>query len=274
MLKWVLRSVLINTVLLFAVNAQAQTNHGISALGLCSIRFDCEGFLESFPANSVIRTGWLDNTFGDDCPCAAKLLSKPQRKIVRVHLLNGPGLRNRRLGDYEVLAGEAVASAEGKILKKDPQLLARYRERLNKLRLLFAGAVNTELLLSACLENNFSKGARQVLHDEALQVFPSVRLVDNPLRDSCISGLICEFHGTPGQKRPPYIVDTDGLDLTEIDLIKLSNEHKSALFVLAWAHGSNGSLGKGPFKDPRVRTDYTVGPQWNPFREWLKAEKF
>ena len=106
--------------------SQASAAPALSYLGLCQKSWPCEKSLSAFKGQSVIRTGWLERTFGSKCPCAERLLNDRRPKEIRVHLSNGPCLRNKRCGPYEVFYGETIATANRKVKAGDKKLLDKF----------------------------------------------------------------------------------------------------------------------------------------------------
>ena len=82
-------------LLFFPLVVEAQ---GISYLGLCHKTWECRKTLQSFANRKEILVGWLEGSFGSECACGDKILASPRPKIIRIHLANGPCLRNRRCG--------------------------------------------------------------------------------------------------------------------------------------------------------------------------------
>ena len=105
----------------------ARAEVGLSYLALCHKSWPCGPSLNAFHGLPVIRTGWIEHTFGSECECAKRLLNDPRPKEIRVHLSNGPCLRNRRCGPYEVFAGETIASANRKVIRGDKRLLKKFK---------------------------------------------------------------------------------------------------------------------------------------------------
>ena len=248
-------------------------NHGVSALGLCSPHFDCTSFISAFEEASVIRTGWIDNSFSDSCSCGIRLLHHHAPKIVRIHIANSPCLRNQRCGVYEIFYGEDPLSADQKIKSREQQLLSRFRRRWAVVKSQIAGAVNARLLISNCLECDLSEESRAVLIEEARAFFPDLEFVDNPMPYSgpCLPRTICEYHSSPPPQSGPYIVDLDGTDFYSIDPVRLSQEHSAALMVLMWTPSFNGAPAGQPFIDPRERVSFPSRLDFDAVRAWVRA---
>lgn len=176
--------------LLLAIGAMAESNRGSSDLGLCSKNYSYSNFIRSFNDSKVIRTGWLDNTFNArGCPNAERLIRESKPLDLRIHILNGPGLRNQRLERHEIHYGYTLASLERAIKRNDPRFIRKFRARLLRLKSLLAKRRGEmSVMISPCLECDLSKPQRLKLLRETARVFPAYPLVDNPLRDTCLRG--------------------------------------------------------------------------------------
>ena len=238
--------------LLCALVASSAYGQGASLLGLCHPDFKCDSIKRLFVGQEVIVTGWLENTFGTTCSCADSLLNDPRPKIVRVHIVNSPCLRNKRCGPYEVFYGESIESAStqfgrgrGKAVNKFKRSLARLKKRL-------AGAQNLTCYLSPCLECDLNGRARRVMADMVSAVLPDCRIVDSVYRQRCLPGSICEKHGDKPRVTKPCIVDLDGTDGREVDLENWIESYKECDLAYYWEPWMN-CMGDS-FKDPRART--------------------
>jgi hypothetical protein len=243
--------------LFWAGVAQADgENLGLSMLGLCHKLWPCQESLQAFKGLPRIQTGWLMQTFADDCRCGRKLLSDPRPKVVRIHIANGPCLRNRRCGQYEIFAGETVASADRKVRKKDERLLSRFKVVLAKTKALLQNAQGElKCYVSPCLECDLSDRARQVLFGLASEYLPGCRQVDSVFSQRCLPGKVCEKHGEKPSLNAPCIADLDGVDYQKADVIGFAERFKHCEMAHLWAlklnlidpHGTS-------FIDPRKRT--------------------
>lgn len=237
-------------VVLFATTAQAEA--GLSYLGLCHPQFNCAGVLYSFRDRPIV-TGWLENSFGPSCACGERLLKDPRRKVIRVHLANGPCLRNRRCGKHEVFYGETIRTANRKVLRRDLTLLnkfkavaERFKERLKYNR----GGLTC--YVSPCLECDLSNNARRVLLRITSHILPNCLRVDNPLNYKCIQGNICEQHGDKPNVVKPCIADLDGTDGKAVDISDYRRRTIQCDMRLYWELGYN-CIRPGAFIDPSKR---------------------
>lgn len=223
---------------------------GHSYLAMCHPKWPCKSSLSQF---KNLNTGWLEHTFGQTCPCADRLLRSRKPKIVRVHLLNGPCLRNKRCGRYEPFNGLTIAKANRLIARRNPKLIGkitaimqRASERLTKARQPLTCYVST------CLECDLGYGQRYYLAELAAAYFPQCSLVDNIVRGRCLPGFICEKHGSNPNLKAPCIADLDGVPLESVDVKKYLESTKQCAVRYLWTYAYNCISGDR-FVDPRQR---------------------
>lgn len=240
---------------LIASNLQAQSSQinklkngfeGESFLGLCHQRFQCTKAQALFSAEGPLVFGWLDGTFNnsstndDRCPCGSELLRSQRDKIVRVHIINGPGLRNQRLQRHELGYGFTISTLDQEILKEpssnqDSEFLMKFRLRLRAVadQIKSAGGGVT-CYISPCLECDLADESRKKLLRIAGEEVSACHLVDNPLKKSCLPGYICETHQVNRSKPAPCIADMDGVDQRDVDQTEWRNTHKHCLIRFKW----------------------------------------
>lgn len=240
-------------LLLLALMATAQAQ-GVSYIGLCNKTWDCNGVKATWSGQDTIITGWLEQSFGRACKCADELLRSPKDKIIRVHLINSPCVRNGRCGPQEVLAGETVASASRKVARKDRRIIRKYvavikrfKNRLNQ------SQGGLQCYVSACLECDLSVAARRVLNTYLSRYLPGCNIVDNPLRQRCLKGTICEKHGVNPKLSAPCIADLDGEDGKEVDLREFYRNTKQCDIRFYWDPRLNCNNPYARFLDPMKR---------------------
>jgi hypothetical protein len=121
------------------------------------VKYSLEAF-ETCP-NAAISLLW--NTFGNNFSGLAGWKELKKRHILEVHLLNGPGLRNKRLGKYEVLYGETPQSFNDALIRQDKKLIKRletyFRDAARALGQTLPA--DAELYISPDLESNLSHPA-------------------------------------------------------------------------------------------------------------------
>jgi hypothetical protein len=244
----------LTAVLLTSISSARAQNVGLSYLAMCHKTWPCYQSLAAFDGASVIRTGWLEGTFNSACPCGDMVLSDPRPKVIRVHLSNGPCLRNKRCGSYEVFAKETVASANRKIKRGDSRLMRRFDRVVNR----FAKRLENNRGLLSCyvspvLESDFDERARRILLSYVGLRLPGCRLVDSIVRGRCLPGTICEKHGDKPSLSDPCIADLDGAFLPEVSVPNYLQLTKKCDISYIWDIGFNCNEWSVPFKDPRKR---------------------
>lgn len=224
-----------------------------SLLGLCHPQFNCTNVKKLYDGQETIIAGWLENTFGESCKCADALLSDPRPKVIRVHLVNGPCMRNKRCGKYEVFSGYTAAGAsrefgrgKGRAVRRFQKVLARAKQRIE------AAKGEVKCFVSPCLECDLDDKARRNMLRLVHDALPSCYLVDNPLRQRCIKGTICEKHGEHIKVQAPCIADLDGTNGATIDIQKWANSVKHCELSYYWEPWMNCI--RGEFIDPRKRS--------------------
>ncbi len=243
-------------IILFTFELAAAEVLGISDLGLCHPKMDYSRFISQFEGQPVIVTGWLDNTFNKNgCPNAVRLMTEPRPMIARVHILNGPGLRNKRLEKHEIHYPLTIDRLDKKIKKMHPDIIAPFIQRLLTLQALFASRTGeTTLFISPCLECDLSNESRRILLTLARQAFPTALLVDNPLKQKCMSGFICEKHGD--KNTPAGILDLDGKPLTDVNIKAWKKSTKAKYLRYAWLPCNNGLKIGEEWKPPTKRKSF------------------
>ena len=233
------------TILLVSLFAPTVTA-APSYLAMCHKQWNCDATL------GETVTGWLENTFNEDCPCGDKFLAQPEPKTIRVHLANSPCMRNKRCGRYEVLWGYTKASAsravhiEGSRLnKRFDAVLERFKKRLE------AASGTVSCYVSPCLECDLNGRARRALLDRVSAALPNCILVDNPYGQRCLKGYTCEGHGQAPAVSRPCIVDLDGKDGRTLDVKKWVDQYRHCDLAYYWEPWMNCIRGK--FIDPRRR---------------------
>jgi len=224
-----------------------------SLLGMCHKKWDCERTENLF--KHTIVTGWVESTFGEKCACADKLLSSPKPKVIRVHLVNSICMRNRRCGRYELFYGETRVSASRKIIRGDKRILEGFNRILERAAVrIETSKGNLRCYISPCLECDLSASARRILLDLVSARLPNCVLVDNPHRQSCLEGYVCESHGESPKVRKPCIVDMDGVDGRLLNVKSWVEKYRSCDLRFYWEPWMNCNTAVGGrFVDPRKR---------------------
>jgi hypothetical protein len=243
------------TVVILATCATARAEAGLSYLALCQRTWPCAKSLAAFDGTDTIRTGWLEGTFGSVCSCANTFLKDPRPKVIRVHLANGPCLRNGRCGRYEVFYGQTVASANRRIKQGDRRLLSRFATAAKRLaRRLASSTAPLTCYVSPVLESDFDREARTRLASITARYLPGCRLVDNPTRGECIRGSLCERHGLFPRLSSPCIADLDGTIASDSEKEQFLSRTSSCDLSFIWTPEMNCNRpNSSSFIDPRMR---------------------
>lgn len=227
---------------------------GLSYLAMCHPSWPCKRSLDVYKPHATIVTGWLEQTFAQDCHCADRLLALPKPKVVRVHIANGACLRNQRCGQYEIFAGETIASANRKVARGDRRLLSRYTRVVKRLRERLSRAGEVTCYVSPCLECDLNERARKVLHNITSDLLPSCRLVDSVYGRPCLRDAVCEKHGAAPRVPRPCITDTDGVRAEDIDMQRFLRVSRGCALAYVWSSGFNClNHHQAKFVDPRKR---------------------
>lgn len=245
-----------------------------SYLAMCQKNWPCSKSLKSFDGLPVIRVGWLEKTFGDRCPCVDKLLQDERPKEIRVHIANGPCLRNQRCGRYEVFAGHTIASANRDIKRANSRVVRRYLKVLKRLTARLAKTKGEfTCYVSPVLESDLDAQAREILHRITASYLPSCTLVDNPLRGRCLRNYVCEKHGPNPNLTAPCIADLDGIDASTVSVPKFLRNTKACDMSFVWSLGLNcNSHHSQTFIDPRKRDCAQSGADIEALVRWLRME--
>jgi hypothetical protein len=221
-----------------------------SLLAICHKDWNCEATIKLYEQQDIIKLSWLERTFGDKCSCVNKLLNDDRPKIARVHIINGPCMRNKRCGRYEPFYGHTIASANRDILRGG-KVLDKYKVLLNRVASRFKDSKNLTCYVSPCLECDLNERVRRLLGNLVLSVLPNCNLVDNPLKSRCLPGVVCERHGYNPRVTTPCIVDLDGSDGSAIDSKKWLAKYSYCDLSFYWEPWMNCI--RGNFIDPRSR---------------------
>lgn len=233
------RAMLLGAVL-FTMSTAAAENVGFSYLGICNRTWQCEESLQAYRHSRVIRTGWLEQSFGRACPCVQTLLKDKRRKEVRVHVVNGPCMRNRRCARGEVFYGFTVAKANRDLKRPDSRIAKRFERAVIRLReRLSAARGGLVCYVSPVLEADIGEDQRLALHRIAGAYLPYCTLVDNPHRRPCLPNTVCEHHGDQANVKAPCITDLDGVSAYDTDVSKYLRRTSKCDLSYLWTHSFN-----------------------------------
>jgi hypothetical protein len=264
---------LILAAAILTMGTASAENVGLSYLGLCNRTWPCESSLKAYKHQSVIRTGWLEHSFGIECPCADRLLKDKRPKEVRIHLVNGPCMRNRRCARREVFHGFTIASANrdlkrenSKIARRVSRIAERVKDRLAKSR----GPLTC--YVSPVLEGDINEDSRKALHRIAGAYLPHCTLVDSPHKRPCLPNTVCEAHGEAPRLKRPCIADLDGVSAYDTHIPTYLRHTAKCDLSYLWAHGFNcnkqGQSFSGP---PAGRTCAGATQDVENLVKWLRA---
>jgi hypothetical protein len=196
-------------------------NVGRAPFSLTSPTFNCRAFLNSVKTLPVLHIAVLYNTFGNDFKCWDRLVKDKRLQTIELNLINEPGHRNKRLGNYEFLHNLGSPANYDKLLRNNnPKLKAKFvkyvslaKRKINEL------PPNVQCLINPGLESNVSDAAGKVLIDWTKEQFPNCRTVWNPLngfneaaRRRTGADLV-EGHGILPPLQRPCLVNLDGADI-------------------------------------------------------------
>lgn len=239
--------------LLLVIVATAQVD-GVSYIGLCNPSWDCEKTMYTW-LNKPIAVGWLEQSFGAACPCASRILFDARPKTIRVHLINSACMRNSRCEKHDALYGynavtatQAVYQPKSRLRKKFERTLKRVKYRVKKSR----GELTC--YVSPCLECDLDGNARKSLLRLVSRRVRRCIPVDNPLRDSCLSGYVCEKHGRDTTIPQPCIHDLDGTEVrSSAELKQYGRLTNGCELRFYWSHWMNCNVEGKPFVPPSQR---------------------
>ena len=230
-------------LVLLALMATAQAQ-GVSYLGLCNKTWDCQATVSSFGTRPIV-TGWLENSFGRECPCANKILQTRNDKAIRVHLINSPCMRNGRCQRHDVLYGHTKASASRLMTNQSSPLFRKYHQILSRFKRRIESSKGTvSCYVSPCLECDLYGPARKTMLDAVRVALPACVLVDNPHLQPCLPGFVCERHGLRPNVSRPCIADMDGSEAnSSVDLKAFAEQTKDCDVRFYWSGWMNCNFG-------------------------------
>jgi len=234
MIKYITSTILAILIAIFASNStdysflfsnsetQGLSNIGYAPFNLTSPKFNCRAFRKSLAPLNEIHISFLYNTFGNDFSCLKKLLKDERLKTLQIHLINEPGHRNNRLGDYEFLKNVGSVQRYDSLLRRsDPKLKAKYVKYTNRLRVFLENNLqsHTDLIINPGLESNLTNKAGKILVSYTRELFPTARIVWNPFiphpkKRSATNADLLEGHNLNPKINAPCIYNLDGTDVS------------------------------------------------------------
>lgn len=254
--------------------AAASGRVGLSVIGLLSPHYDCNAVVAAF-GRAPIAFGYLERTFGEDRRCLNRLLDHANFAAVRVHLWNGPCVRNGRCGSYETLAGETKDSLNRKLAAGDSALLGKLRSDAVRVRDLLKPHLRAgkRYYVSGILEHDVTDaaGARRVVQ-LLREVFGPLgfKIVNSPYTGaSSVGADVREGHGDRPALAAPCIADLDGTEVA--DFAAYVSRYKSCELVLGWNNQMNCLADGEAFVDPRARTHCPTAATLAPFTRAIQT---
>lgn len=209
------------------------------------------GNAAAIPTGSAV--GSLDTTFGSSLEPIRTLLNIVKPSYYRVHLINGPCIRNRNCGKYEIGYGYSKENFSKALESRNPKILGYLKQRTLAYKNLSLGFPTTGFLVSPVLEHNLSGKAFAVAADAVKSVWPEVQLVNSPMAAGPAArylGAWIERHGSQPQ-RDADIVSTDGASADQIDMAAFLKRTSQAKIVMVWTGSYNCRVPE--WQDPRIR---------------------
>ncbi|MFN4975332.1 MAG: hypothetical protein ACK5GV_08815 [Bacteroidota bacterium] len=265
--------------------SQQLDNIGFAAFNITSEKFNCSAFTQVNTPLKTIHLSFLYNTFGNDFSCLQTVMQDSRLKTLQVHLINEPGHRNRRLGNYEFLFNIKTPTDYNRLVgNRDAKLKQDYITYLTPLKQFLEQNLqaHTELLISPGLESNLTDASGKILIEWTREIFPNTRIVWTPLKKTSntlriSTADLLEAHGLFPFLSEPCIFNLDGADISYPNRPALGEtkytegESKNWIqsgapvfqlyeemantceFVFVWAAESNGLDYRKTFVDPRLR---------------------
>jgi len=198
------------------------TNVGYATFNLTSPNFNCRAFSRAIRNVQELHITFLYNTFGNDFSCLTKLMADERLKTLQIHLINEPGHRNNRLGQYEFLKQVGTVQNYNLLVRTDNLSLKRkFKRYVKPLVELLDQNLNsyTSLIINPGLESNLTDKAGKVLVSWTREIFPEARIVWNPLvpnqvRLSRTQADFIEGHNLNPEIYDPCIYNMDGTDVS------------------------------------------------------------
>lgn len=226
---------------------------GYDTLAVQHPSFPVPYILEEIESLPYYVGGNLDWTFGESLTNIEAILNSKKVIAWRVHFFNGPGLRNAQLGSYEPTRGMSVQSFDSLWRNGGGGLASFLRDRVTLYCELFAKHPETTLYISPTLEHNLSEQGFRAQESVVKNACPSAIIVNNPMNNGLLSGVVNEGHGTSYGGPEGSIVSTDGVEAMDANIPAYISSHQQMKFIFLWSYPFNGRC-EEKFQDPRERT--------------------
>jgi hypothetical protein len=169
----VVRQALLALTLTLARPVTAQPFEGLSALAAMSPKFNRDqAGGDPSPCSQLVRALWhvpkpalqvLWGTFGSDTECVERFAYafSDRPRLVEVHLLNGPCIRNNRCGAGEPFRNHTVSWLNRQLEKRNPKVMKALKARIEEVRSVaeILRGIDARVAVSTGLETNYSRKA-------------------------------------------------------------------------------------------------------------------
>jgi hypothetical protein len=198
------------------------TNIGFATFNLTSPDFNCTGFLSATKNLNSLHISFLYNTFGNDFSCLIRLLQEDRLDTLQIHLINEPGHRNNRLGDYEYLKTVGSVANYNKLMESNSvKLRQKFANYVEPLKVILDEYMHPgiNLIINPGLESNLSDAGGKNLVSWAREEFPEAKIVWNPstpapIRRGRTEADFIEGHNLTPRLNAPCIYNMDGTDVS------------------------------------------------------------
>jgi hypothetical protein len=212
----------------------------------------------------------LDNFFGSNTRNVEKILALGKPTVLRIHIINGPGMNNNRTQPHEISYKETTGSLDKKIQVGDRGFLGKFRSRVIAIRQTLSHNVGPlELYISPWLEfMPISKKSFDTLSDIIMEVLPQAQIICNPRSGRGFPDRLLEVHSDNGNPRA-HIVDLDGKDIEAIDVPAFMTRFANCHVCYGWDVRENGLDGREPWKAPQQRTSWPTSRIFNVYQYFV-----
>jgi hypothetical protein len=226
---------------------------GQDTLAIESPYFNVQNAIRLLPQGAPL--GALHNTFSASLANLDAAIAGLHPTAVRIHLINGPGIRNGQSGPYEIGKGYSKASFSAALEHSDPKIIKYIKGSTALYKALSEKYPATQFLISPELEHDLSIRAWHVSADAVASVWPSVTLVNSPDGGIPIDhyrNALVERHGSNPQS-DASITSLDGAEATDSNISGFLARSPNARIKFIWDRSYNCRHDSGAFEDPRAR---------------------
>ncbi len=265
--------------MLCTLSANAQ-DVGVSYYAMQGFSKDqCAAALDVFSGVEKPVLAILWKTFGDDNFCIQEYLKRFSDKhhLLEIHVTNQTCLRNKTCAEGEIFSNITPKEYNKLLENHDARTLTVLKQRIEEVVAFVRDNrnVNTEVLLSTGLEDNYSSQAYQVVKEsfEAYQKLTEFQLVRSPERSAradTIESNILELHGFdldfPEKFVGRCLANNDGKDIefgpphvsgnkiwSDIPQYIQNNKKQGCRTILWWSGPQGRKNSSGVLPPPRKR---------------------